>query len=100
MLNSIIIIPRAFLFILLVAANKKVGGFLVHIPQQLLLEAQSRAIDFGIQYGAMAIGQGIAGSKFIDPAAPTKLFGQGIESLSTTSSPQEAASRGTIAAAV
>lgn len=57
-------------------------------------------MNFGIQYGAIAIGQAAVGSKFIDPGAPAKLFGQGVESLTTASSPEEAASRGTIAAAV
>jgi hypothetical protein len=48
----------------------------------------------------IAIGQAAIGSKFIDPTTPATLFMQGVESLITAPSPQEAASRGTIAAAV
>ena len=43
-------------------------------------------MNFVIQYGAVAIGQGVAGSKFVNPTAPTKLFVQGVESLTKASS--------------
>lgn len=48
----------------------------------------------------MAVGQCAVGSKFVDPVAPGKLFLQGVESLTTASTPEEATSRGTVAAAV
>ena len=98
--NNIIITPKALAIIILASAGKEVGSFLIQLPEQLLIEAQSRVINFGIQYGAIAIGQAAIGSKFVDPVAPAKLFVQGVESLTTASSPEEAASRGTIAAAV
>ena len=98
--NNLIITPKALAIILLASAGKEVGSFMIQLPEQLLIEAQSRAMNFGIQYGAIAIGQAVAGSKFVDPTAPAKLFGQGLESLITASSPEEAASRGTIAAGV
>ena len=98
--NNLIITPKAFAIILIASAGKEVGSFMIQLPEQLLIEAQSRAVNFGIQYGAMAIGQAVVGSKFVDPTAPAKLFVQGVESLTNASSPEEAASRGTIAAAV
>jgi hypothetical protein len=98
--NNLIITPRAFAIILIASAGKEVGGFIIQLPEQLLIEAQSRAFNFGIQYGAMAIGQAVVGSKFVDPTAPAKLFVQGVESLTSASSPEEAANRGTIAATV
>ena len=98
--NNLIITPKAFAIILLASAGKEVGSFMIQLPEQLLIEAQSRAVNFGIQYGAIAIGQAVVGSKFVDPTAPAKLFVQGFESLTNASSPEEAASRGTIAAAV
>jgi hypothetical protein len=98
--NNLIITPKAFAIILIASAGKEVGSFMIQLPEQLLMEAQSRAVNFGIQYGAMAIGQAVVGSKFVDPTAPAKLFVQGVESLTNASSPEEAASRGTIAAAV
>lgn len=98
--NNLIITPKALAIILLASAGKEVGSFMIQLPEQLLIEAQSRAMNFGIQYGAIAIGQAVAGSKFVDPTAPAKLFGQGLESLITASSPEEAPSRGTIAAGV
>ena len=48
----------------------------------------------------MAIGQAAVGSKVVDPTAPAKLFLQGVESLTSASSAEEAATRGTVAAAV
>ena len=98
--NNLIITPKALAIILLASVGKEVGSFMIQLPEQLLIEAQSRAVNFGIQYGAMAIGQAVVGSKFVDPTAPAKLFVQGVESLTNASTPEEAASRGTIAAAV
>lgn len=92
--------PKAFAIILLASIGKDVSGFIVQIPEQLLMEASQRAVNFGIQYGAIAIGECVAGSKFVDVASPAKLFVQGFESLATASSPEEAATKGTIAAAV
>ena len=97
--NNLIITPKALVIILLASAGKEVGGFMVQLPEQLLMEIQSRAVNFGIQYGAIAIGQAVVGSKFVDPAAPARLFVQGVESLNNASTPEEAASRGAIAAA-
>ena len=37
------------------------------------MEAQSKAVNLAIQYGAMAIGQSVVGSKFVDPTGPGKL---------------------------
>jgi hypothetical protein len=98
--NNLIITPKAFAIILIASAGKGVGSFMIQLLEQLLMEAQSRAVNFGIQYGAMAIREAVVGSKFVDPTAPAKLFVQGVESLTNASSPEEAASRGTIAAAV
>jgi hypothetical protein len=98
--NNIIITPQALAIIFIASAGKEVASFMIQLPEQLLLEAQSRALNFGIQYGTMPIGQAAVGSKFVDPTAPAKLFVQGVESLTNASSPEEAASRGTIAAAV
>lgn len=94
-----IITPKAFAIILLASAGKEAASFMIQLPEQLLIEAQSRAVNFAIQYGAMAIGQCVVGSKFVDPTGPGQLFVQGVESLTTASSPEEAASKGTIAAA-
>ncbi len=79
--NNLIIIPKALAIILLASAGKEVGGFMLQLPEQLLMEIQSRAVNFGIQYGAIAIGQAVVGSKFVDPTAPARLFLQGVESL-------------------
>ena len=98
--NNIIITPKALAVILLASFGQEVGSFVVQIPEQLLIEAQSRMMNFGIQYGTIAIGQAVIGSKFADPAAPAKLFVQGFESLASASTPEEAASRGTLAATV
>ena len=97
--NPIIVTPKAMAVILLASFGQEVASFAVQIPEQLLVEVQSRMMNFGIQYGAIAVGQAVIGSKFADPAAPAKLFVQGFESLATASSPEEAASRGTVAAA-
>jgi hypothetical protein len=95
-----IITPRAFAIILLAYADREVASFMIQILEQLLIEAQSRVVNFAIQYGTMAIRQSVVGAKFVDPTAPAKLFLQGVESLTTASSPEEATSKGTIAAAV
>ena len=91
-----IITPRLYAIILLASAGQEVGSFIIQIPQQLLVEVQNRAVNLGIQYGAIAIGQA-AGSRLVDLAAPVKLFIQGLKSLTSASSPEEAASRGSIA---
>ena len=67
--------------ILLASFGQEVGAWLVQIPEQLMMEIQSRTINLGIQYGAIAVGQAVAGSRFVDLAAPVKLFEQGFESL-------------------
>ena len=72
--NNLILTPKALAIILLASAGKDVGGFIIQLPEQLLIEAQRRAINFGIQYGAIAIGEFTVGSKFVDPVAPAKLF--------------------------
>jgi hypothetical protein len=92
--------PKTFAIILLATFGQEVGSFMVQLPKQLLIKAQSRAVNFGIQYGAMAIGQSVVGSKFIDPTSPAKLFAQGVESLTSTSTLEEATSRGTVALGV
>ena len=94
------ITPRTYMIILVATATKEVASFMINVSDQLIIEAQSRAINFAIQYGAMAVGQCAVGSKFVDPTAPGKLFVKGFESLTTASTPEEAASRGTVAAAV
>lgn len=98
--NIPIITPKTFAIILLASAGKEVSSFMIQLPEQLLIEAQRRAVNFGIQYGAIAIGQAAVGSTFVDPFAPKQLFLEGLESLATASSPAEAASKGTVAAAV
>lgn len=72
--NSLIITSKAFNIILMAPAGKEVGSFMIQLPEQLFIEAQSRAINFGIHYGARVIGQAVVRSKFIDPTAPAKLF--------------------------
>lgn len=79
--------------------GQQAASFMMKLPEQLLIEAQSRAVNLAIQYGAIAIGQTVVGSNFADPTGPAKLFVQGFESLTTASTPEEAASKGTIAAA-
>ena len=86
MLN-IIITPKAFAIILLASAGREVSSFIIQPSKQLLIEAQSRAVNFAIQYGAMAIGQSVVGCKSVDPTGPGKLFVQGLESLTIASSP-------------
>ena len=98
--NIPIIPPRAFAIILLATAGHEVSSFVFQLPEQLLMEAQSRAANFAIQYGAIAIGQAAAGSKFVDPVGPVSLFAQGVESLTSASTPEEAASRGIVVASV
>jgi len=88
---NIIVTPKAFAIILVATATNEVASFMINVSDQLIIEAQSRAINFAIQYGAMAVGQCAVGSKFVDPTAPGKLFLQGVESLTTASSPEEAA---------
>ena len=95
-----LITPKALAIIFLAFTGKEVAGFITQLPEQLLIEAQSRAVNFGIQYGAIAIGQCVVGSKYVNPIAPVELFVQGIEALNSASSPEEAATRGSIAAAV
>ena len=97
--NNLIANPKALAIVFLASAGKEVGGLLVQLPEQLLMEMQSRAINFAIQYGTVAIGQVVVGSKFVDPTAPAKLFKTGVTALATASTPEEAVSRGTIAAA-
>lgn len=76
--NNLIITPKALAIILIASAGKEVGSFMIQLPEQLLIEAQSRAVNFGIQCGAMAIAQAVVESKFVDPTAPAKLFVQGV----------------------
>lgn len=98
--NNLIVNPKALAIILLANAGQEVCGFIVQLPEQLLIEASSRVSNFAIQYGMIAIGQTVVGSKFIDPVAPVQLFAQGIKSLSEARTPEEAISRGTIGAAI
>lgn len=98
--NNPIITPKIFAIILVSTVGKEVSSFIIQLPQHVLIEAQNRAINFGIQYGSMAIGQAVVGSQTIDAAAPAKLFVQGVESLVNASTPEEAANRGIITAAV
>ena len=51
--NNLIITPKALAIILLASAGKEVGGFMVQLPELLLMEIQSRSVNFGIQYGAI-----------------------------------------------
>lgn len=95
-----VITPRAFAVILLASIGKDVSAFVVQIPEHLLIKVQAQVVNFGIQYGAIAIGQAAVGSQFVDPYGPKRLFLQGVESLSTAKTPEEAASRGMVAAAV
>ena len=94
---NLIITPKALAIIVLASAGQEVASFLTPLPEQLLVEAQSRAMNFAIQYGALAIGQSVAGSKFVDPVGPTRLFVEGLKELANASTPEEAASRGTVA---
>ena len=98
--NMPIILPKTFAIILLASAGNEVSSFMTQLPEELLIEAQRRAVNFGIQYGAIAIGQAAVGSRFVDPCAPKQLFLQGLESLATASSPVEAATKGTITASL
>ena len=63
------------------------------------MEAQKRASNLVIQYSAFAIGQAAVGSHFVDPFAPKEFFLKSVEELTTTSSPEEAFAKGTVAAA-
>lgn len=96
-----VITPKAFAIILVATAGQEAASFMIQLPvQQLLVEAKMRAINFAIQYGTMVVAQTAAGSKTFDPTSPSKLFVQGLDSLANASSPEEAASKGTIAAAI
>ena len=67
-----------FAIILLASIDIYVSSFIVIIPEQELIEVQRRAINFGIQYGAIAIGQAVVGATFVDPASPKQLFVKGL----------------------
>ena len=69
-----LITPKALAIIFLAFTGKEVAGFITQLPEQLLIEAQSRAVNFGIQYGAIAIGQSVVGSKYVNPIAPVELL--------------------------
>lgn len=105
--NNIIITPKTFAVIVLASLGREVGCFVVQLPEQLLLQAQEKAmsatvrmgINMGIQYGAVAVGDAVARSN-VDLAAPSKYFLHSLEALATASTPQEAANRGVVAAAV
>ena len=56
MSNNILITPKALAIIILASALKEVCSFIIQLPEQLILEIQTRAVNFGIQYGAIAIG--------------------------------------------
>ena len=72
---NVIITPKALAIIVLATAGQEVGSFMVQLPEQLLIEA----LNFAIQYGAIAIGQSVGESGFVDPKAPGKLFVQSVE---------------------
>ena len=76
--NNIIITPKALTIIILASFDNEVGSFMIQLPEQLLLEAQNRTVNFVIQYGSIAIGQAAVGSKAIDFTASAKLFFTGI----------------------
>jgi hypothetical protein len=86
---NIPITPKTYMIILVATATNEVTGFMIKVSEQLIIEAQSRAVNFAFQYGAMAIGQAASGSKFVDPTAPAKLFVKGFESLTTAATPEE-----------
>lgn len=97
--QNILVDPKTFAIIALASVGHEVASFMVQIPPVLLLEAQKRALNLGIQYGAIAVGQAAVGSNFVDLAGPSKLFVEGLQALNNASSPEEAAARGTVAAA-
>ena len=55
--NNLVINPRVYAIIVLATVGQEVGSFIVQLPEQLLVEAQSRAVNLAFQYGAIAIGQ-------------------------------------------
>lgn len=102
-----VITPRALAVVLLASLGSEVSevaSFLIVLPEQLLIEAQQRAIAFaqqkganlGLQYATRAVSQAVGGSN-VDPLGPTKLFIQGLEALNNASSVEEAANKGTVA---
>lgn len=94
-----IITPRTYAVIFLASLGHEVSGFLTPLPAQLLAQAQERAFNFCFQYGALAASQATLGSPF-DPMSPAKLFKESAISIMTASTPEEAASRGTVALGV
>ena len=46
---NIILTPKAFAIILLASAGREATSFMIQLPEQLLIEAQSRAVNFAIQ---------------------------------------------------
>ena len=42
--NTPIITPRTFAIILLASSGKEVSSFMIQLPEQLLIEAQRRAV--------------------------------------------------------
>jgi hypothetical protein len=77
--------------------TNEVGGFLVQLPEQLLLDVESRLINFGIQYVGLAITQSVVGSRFPDSLSSAKVFVEGVDTLSTALTPEKAISRGSAA---
>ena len=97
MTDILIIPPKTLAVIFLAALGQDVAGFVIQMNEQLLIEVQSRALNFAIQYETIAVALSVVGAKFVDPTGPAKLFAEGWESLSTASNPEEAISGGTIA---
>lgn len=95
--------PRIYGIVLLSVLGHSVTGFLTPIPEQLLVqlkeESMRRAFNLCFQYGALAACQATVSSPF-DPVGPAKLLKDSAISIMTASTPEEAASKGTVALGV
>jgi len=60
------IMPKAMTVCIVVLMRPEVGGFLVKIHQQLLIDAQTQAANFVLQYKTMAVIQ-VTTQEILDP---------------------------------
>ena len=89
--------PKALLIIFGASVTKEVVGFAVQIPEALLEVAKQRALNYGIQYGTVAISLSRA-RVLVELDGPAKLLQQGFATMAAASSPEEAAGQGALAA--
>ena len=98
--------PKAFGIVLLAVAGQEVTALVQQLPEILLQVARQKAaeeftsgrlLNYGIQYTALALTLDPPGH--LNLCVPANLASQGMQSIANSSTPQEAASKLTIAAA-